>query len=134
VSVLYAGLAISSIGVDSFKAFWRPQAIFEVELTGGTRHEFDSSLSEKILRSEVINAYRQDASALVSAGRASETEDITSHLEQFTADILKYIGDENSKRHTAAVRALALVLVPPFILFFAGGLIAWVSRGFRRSA
>jgi hypothetical protein len=129
-SVAYIGLAIWFIGIDDFEGFWRPRAKYVVTSPTGILREFDSSLPEETVRSAAMNLAREDARA---RGIAEQSASGAKDVKENTTRILNYIADSNGRQRSTAWRALALVLLPPFIVFGVGFVLRWIGRGFTRT-
>jgi hypothetical protein len=134
LTLIWIGAVWVSTGTDDFKGLWAPNVKLDVEYKGGVSDTLDGSRPPQYLRQQIITGVNEGAKILAQKGDPAEAKRQNDQADNSANELLKAIADETTKRADRLHRALILLLGPPASLLAIGIAIAWIARGFRKTA
>jgi hypothetical protein len=105
-------------GIDRLKPLMNPHAKFQVELTDGSVHTFDTGIPLNDLQAKVALAFTR---------LGMKPADVAKSQKELIDELYK----RNHERQSNSQIVLVLVAGPPLILLITGLLVGWIARGFR---
>jgi hypothetical protein len=134
VTLVWIGAVWLATDKDDFKGLWAPNVKLDIEYKGGVKDTLDGSRPTEYLRQQIITGVNEDAKILAAKGDPGGAKKQIEDANSSANELLKVIADAEAKRGDKLLRALTLLLVPPISLLAFGMAIAWIARGFRKTA